>query len=62
MTGTYDWICYLMTGPLVQIIFARGGMYTEAFAPALKKAHPSKVMDFPPDETTLVGAGQGLAR
>ena len=22
----YDWNCYLMTGPLVQVIFARGGV------------------------------------
>lgn len=37
-----------------------GGYYL--VSEGLKKAHPSKVMDFPPDETTLVGAGQGLAQ
>ena len=26
MTGTHDWICYVMTAPPMQINFARGGM------------------------------------
>lgn len=39
---------------------AHGGYYL--VTDGLQKKHPSRVLDFPPDETSMIGAGMGFAQ